>query len=76
MNLRVISRNTGMALLVSALFMLLAACISLHDGGDKALAPLLISFALTFTVGIFPFVFVRKTEGITLKDGFMIIFLS
>ena len=76
MNLRVISRNTGMALLVSALFMLLSAGISLLDGGDSALAPLLISFALTFTVGFFPFVFVRKTENITLKDGYMIIFLS
>ena len=76
MNLRVISRNTGMALLVSALFMLLSAGISLLDGGDSALAPLLISFALTFTVGIFPFIFVRKTEHMTLKDGYMIIFLS
>ena len=76
MNLKVISRNTGMALLVSSLFMLIAAVISLIDGGDSALAPLLISFALTFTVGIFPFIFVRKTEGITLKDGYMIIFLS
>ena len=76
MNLKVISRNTGMALLVSSLFMLVAAGISLYDGGDKALAPLLISFALTFTVGIFPFIFVRKTDGITLRDGYMIIFLS
>ena len=76
MNLKVISRNTGMALLVSSLFMLVAAGISLLDGGDTGLAPLLISFALTFTVGIFPFIFVRKTEGITLRDGYMIIFLS
>ena len=76
MNLKVISRNTGMALLVSSLFMLLSVGISLIDGGDSALAPLLISFALTFTVGIFPFIFVRKTEQITLKDGYMIIFLS
>ena len=76
MNLKVISRNTGMALLVSSLFMLLSVGISLIDGGDSALAPLLISFALTFTVGIFPFIFVRKTAQITLKDGYMIIFLS
>ena len=76
MNLRVISRNTGMALLVSSLFMLLSVGISLIDGRDSALGPLLISFALTFTVGIFPFIFVRRTERITLKDGYMIIFLS
>ena len=76
MNLKVISRNVGIALLVSSLFMLLSVGISLLDGGDSALAPLLISFSLTFTVGFFPFIFVRRTERITLKDGYMIIFLS
>ena len=76
MNLKVISRNVGMALLVSALFMLLSVFVSLMDGGDTALAPLLISFTITFIFGIFPFFFVRKTQQISLKDGFMIIFLS
>ena len=76
MNLKVISRNVGIALLVSALFMLLSAFVSLRDGGDSALAPLLISFTITFMVGIFPFIFVRKTAQISLKDGYMIIFLS
>lgn len=76
MNLKVISRNVGVALLVSALFMLLSAVVSLIDGGDSALAPLLISFTITFSVGAFPFIFTRKNANITLKDGFMIIFLS
>ena len=76
MNLRVISRNVGIALLVSALFMLLSVFVSLADGGDSALAPLLISFVITFIFGIFPFIFVRKTAQISLKDGYMIIFLS
>ena len=76
MNLKVISRNVGVALLVSALFMLLSVFVSLMDGGDTALAPLLISFTITFIFGIFPFFFVRKTQQISLKDGFMIIFLS
>jgi len=76
MNLKVISRNVGTALLVSSLFMLLSVIVSLADGGDSALAPLLISFSLTFTVGVFPFIFVRKTDRITLRDGYMIIFLS
>ena len=76
MNLKVISRNVGTALLVSSLFMLLSVFVSLADGGDSALAPLLISFSLTFTVGVFPFIFVRKTDRITLRDGYMIIFLS
>ena len=76
MNLKVISRNVGVALLVSALFMLLSVFVSLADGGDSALAPLLISFVITFIFGVFPFIFVRKTSQISLKDGFMIIFLS
>ena len=76
MNLKVISRNVGVALLVSALFMLLSAVVSLIDGGDSALAPLLISFTITFIVGVFPFIFTRKASQISLKDGFMIIFLS
>ena len=76
MNLKVISRNVGIALLVSALFMLLSVFVSLSDGGDSALAPLLISFVITFIVGIFPFIFVKKTAQISLKDGYMIIFLS
>ena len=76
MNLKVISRNVGIALLVSALFMLLSVVVSLIDGRDSALAPLLISFTITFIFGIFPFIFVRKTEQISLKDGYMIIFLS
>lgn len=76
MNLKVISRNVGTALLVSSLFMLLSVFVSLANGQDSGLAPLLISFSLTFVVGVFPFIFVRKTAQITLKDGYMIIFLS
>ena len=76
MNLKVISRNVGSALLVSALFMLLSVFVSLANGQDSALAPLLISFTITFAIGIFPFIFVRKTPHISLKDGYWIIFLS
>ena len=76
MNLKVISRNVGVALLVSALFMLLSVIVSLIDGGDSALAPLLISFTITFSLGIFPFIFTRKNAQISLRDGFVIIFLS
>ena len=76
MNLKVISRNVGLALLVSALFMLLSVFVSVAHGNDSALAALLISFSITFTVGIFPFIFVRKAPAISLKDGYMIIFLS
>ena len=76
MNLKVISRNVGFALLVSALFMLLSVVVSLLEGMDSAFSPLLISFCITFIVGAFPFIFVRRTQRITLKDGYLIIVLS
>mgnify|MGYP004435864347 FL=1 len=76
MNIKVISRNVGYALLVSALFMFLSILVSVANGNDSALAALMISFTITFTVGVFPFIFVRKSAAITLKDGYMIIALS
>ncbi len=76
MNGKVISRNVGYALLVSALFMFLSILVSVSRGNDSALAALLISFIITFTTGIFPFIFVRRTPAISLKDGYMIICLS
>ena len=76
MNIKVISRNVGYALLVSALFMFLSILVSVANGNDSALAALMISFTITFTVGIFPFIFVRKSAAISLKDGYMIIALS
>lgn len=76
MNVKVISRNVGYALLVSALFMFLSILVSVANGNDSAMAALMISFTITFTVGVFPFIFVRKSADITLKDGYMIIALS
>ncbi len=76
MNLKAIVRNVGYALLVSALFMLLSVLVSVAGGNDSALAALLISFVITFIFGAFPFIFVRKGPPISLKDGYMIIFLS
>lgn len=76
MNLRAISRNVGYALLVSALFMFLSIIVSFINGNDSACAALIISFTITFIVGIFPFIFVRKTSAITLKEGYLIITLS
>lgn len=76
MNWKVISRNIGFALLVSALFMFLSVVVSLLNGGDSALAALVISCAITSLVGSFPFIFVRKTSRITLTEGYVIITLS
>lgn len=76
MNVKVISRNVGFALLINALFMFMSILVSFENGRDSALAALIISFIITFTVGAFPFIFVRKAQEISLKDGYMIIFLS
>lgn len=76
MNWKVISRNVGYALLVSALFMFLSVLVSIINGNDSALAALSISFLITFISGAFPFIFVRRTPAITLKEGYVIIVLS
>ncbi len=74
--MKVISRYVGVALLVSALFMFFSILVSVANGNDSALAALLISFTITFTVGIFPFIFVRRAPEISLREGYLIIFLS
>ena len=76
MNIKAISYNVGMALLVSALFMFLSIVVSLIYGMDSGFTPLLISFVITLLVGAFPFIFVRKTGTMSLKDGFLTIVLS
>ena len=75
MNYKAISRNVGFALLVCALFMFLSILVSLIYN-DGALTPMVISFIITFTLGAFPFIFVRRSSSISLRDGFVIIFLS
>ena len=76
MNVKAISHNVGMALLVSALFMFLSIIVSLIYGMDSGFTPLLISFVITLLVGAFPFIFVRKPASMSLKDGFLTIVLS
>ena len=75
-NVKAISTNVGKALLVSALFMFISLMISIYEGMDSAFTPLLISFIITSIVGSFPFIFVRGTQPLTLKDGFLTIFLA
>ena len=75
-NVKAISTNVGKALLVSALFMFISLMISISEGMDSAFTPLLISFIITSIVGAFPFIFVRTAQPLTLKDGFLTIFLA
>lgn len=76
MNWSTVSRNVGYALLVDALFMLLALAVALLDPADTAFGPLSISFLLTFIVGVFPFIFTKQTASISLREGYVIIVLS
>lgn len=76
MNFKTITRNVGYALLVDALFMFIAFLVALFNGPDTSMAPLAISFLITFIVGIFPFIFVRRGSRISLKEGYVIIALS
>lgn len=76
MNLKVISINVGRALLVSALFMFLSMIVSVMNGMDSAFGALSISFIITFIFGSFPFIFVKNSRTVSLKEGFLIMVLS
>ena len=73
MRLSVVLRYVGMVMLFVALFMLLAAVISAVSGYDSAFYPLLLSASLTTLLGLFPMIFVEKTEQITTKEGYCIV---
>lgn len=76
MNVSVVARNIGIALLFNAMFMFLSAAVSIVYDFDSAFSPLLLSGVITFTTGLFPLIFVRKYEEIHIKEGFTIIVLS
>lgn len=76
MNVSVVARNIGIALLFNAVFMFLSAVVSVLYDFDSAFSPLLLSGVITFTTGLFPLIFVRKHEEIHIKEGFTIIVLS
>lgn len=76
MNVSVVARNIGIALLFNAMFMFLSAAVSVAYDFDSAFSPLLLSGVITFTTGLFPLIFVRSHEEIHIKEGFTIIVLS
>lgn len=76
MNISVVARNIGIALLFNAVFMFLSAVVSVIFDFDSAFSPLLLSGVITFTTGLFPLIFVRKHEEIHIKEGFTIIVLA
>lgn len=76
MNISVVSRNIGIALVFNACFMFLGAFTSMIYDFDSAFSPLLLSGIITMTVGLFPLVFVGNESDIDIKEGFTIIVFS
>lgn len=76
MNIGVISRNVGIALICNAIFMFLSAIVSALNGFDSSFSPLLYSSILTLVFGIFPVFFVKKQRDINTKEGLAILILA
>ncbi len=76
MNLGVISRNVGIALISTAAFMFLSAAVSALNGFDSSFSPLIFSGIITSLIGIFPLIFVRRRQDITTKEGLAILVLA
>lgn len=76
MNLKLISRNIGVALLLNAIFMFISAGVSVLYGVDSSFSPLLLSGIITAIVASFPMIFVKSSSNITDKEGLIIGVLS
>lgn len=76
MNLKVISKNIGIALLLNALFMYISAFVSFLYDVDLSFTPLMLSALITTFVGVFPLIFVKQTYEINIKEGFTIVVFS
>ncbi len=71
-----IIKYVGMVLLLNAAFMLLSAVIGLFYGIDTGTFPLMLSFIITVTVGLFPMIYVPSKATLTSKDGYIIVIVS
>ncbi len=76
MNYKLISKYVGMALSFESAIMFMSVLVSALNGADSSFSALLISSLVTLMVGLFPLIFVRSSEDISLKDGFAITSLS
>lgn len=73
MRFYVILRYAGMVMLYVAAFMFAAALISCFSGMDSSFSPLVLSGLLTALLGVFPMLFVPKSDQINSKEGFCIV---
>ena len=72
MRFSVILRYVGTVMLCVSGLMAVSAVISLVSN-DTGFYPLLLSALLTLLLGVFPMIFVSKSDSITTKEGFMIV---
>lgn len=76
MNVGVISRNVGTALIVNSLFMFLCVIASAINGFDSSFSPLFLSAIITLIFGVFPLIFVRKQKEVSVREGLTIIIFA
>lgn len=76
MNLGIISRNVGIALICTAIFMLLSAGVAAIYGFDSSFSPLVLSALITGIFGIFPLIFVKRSRDINTREGLAILLLA
>ena len=70
MNWKVITRYIGISLLLVASLMTLSGIVACFTPGDKSSLPLFFSSFVTGIVGIYPFIFVRKSSLVlTFREG-------
>ena len=75
MRFQVVIRYIGLVLLIFAAFMLFSAGIAWWSGPDSSYYPLLLSALLTALLGLFPIIFVERSEQISSKEGYCIVVL-
>ena len=75
-NLNVVSRYIGIALLYNAFFMFLGVIVSIIYDFDTSFSPLFLSGCITLIAGLFPLLFVPRTLNISIKEGFTIVIFS
>lgn len=76
MNIKLIARYIGVALIFNALFMFISLGVSAFNGFDSSFSPLLLSTLITAMVGCFPLIFVRGQDDVNLREGFAITIFS
>lgn len=73
MRVSVVLRYVGSVMICVSAFMVVSAVISYINNVDSGFYPLLLSALLTFTLGVFPMLFVPRATSISNKEGFSIV---